>query len=384
MPVSVYGRELDRHNGGIVYRWGDKSLIFRKSVHMRLVNVGSTPMIEQKQQLGYPICAVCGQSVSPMSSERQLHQFTESHQERCGKKPEMLGFFANIVADSMKLPECENQTEAYSILEVIRMAATQVLDMHLGDLQLLVIGHVDRDMVDGLLWDPMPGGSGLIEQIISNFPEIVKIAKEITNNCPSACDHSCIDCLQTFRNGYYHKYLDRHMALEKFEERGDSLVIENDIPPSQPTTPSRDLNSQPVNDAETKLKHLLKAAGFMDGEFQRHIKFKQPINIGNQIGSTTPDIFYAGDMDDEDDKGVCIYLDGLSTSIHGNAEAAQRDREIRNWLRNNGYQVIEITVVELDDHRAMVRHFKKLAKWLSGKDMADKIENDASWFSLGK
>lgn len=381
MPVSVYGRELDRHNGGVVYRWGDKSLIFRKGVHLRLVNVGSTPIIEQKQQLGYPVCVVCGQSVSPLSSDRQLQLFMLNHEEQCGKKPEMLGFFANIVADCLKLPECGNQTEAYSILEVIRMAATQVLDMHLGDLQLLVIGHVDRDTVDGLLWDPMPGGSGLIEQILSNFADIVRIAKDITRNCPSACEHSCIDCLQTFRNGYYHKYLDRHLALKWFDDRGDSLARENDIPPSQPTTPSRDLNSQPVNDAETKLKHLLKAAGFMDGEFQRQIKFKQPINVGHQIGSTTPDIFYAGDMDDEDDKGVCIYLDGLSDSVHGNPETAQRDREIRNWLRNNGYQVIEITVVELDDHRAMVRHFKKLAKLLSGKDMADKIAEDPSWFT---
>ena len=40
----------------------------------------------------------------------------------------------------------------------MRFAATRVLDMHMEDLQVLVIGHVERDEVDALLWDPMPWG----------------------------------------------------------------------------------------------------------------------------------------------------------------------------------------------------------------------------------
>jgi hypothetical protein len=50
------------------------------------------------------------------------------------------------------------------------MATARVLDMHLEDLLILVIGHVDRDEVDGILWDPMPGGSGLLQQLVANFP----------------------------------------------------------------------------------------------------------------------------------------------------------------------------------------------------------------------
>jgi len=380
MPVTIYGREKHRHNGGMNYSWGEKQLTIRRGVHLRLVNVGSTPVLEQRQQLGYPICMICGQSVSPLSSDRQIEHFENSHEERCGRKPEMLGFFADIIADCLTLPECTSRIEAYSILEVIRMGATQVLDMHLEDLQVLVIGHVDRDEIDALLWDPMPGGSGLLEQIRENFGAIIDAAMQINSECPAACDHSCIDCLQTFRNSYYHKYLDRHVAHTLIEEWGDSLVEENEIPPRQPSTHTYISNNQPVNDGETKLKYLLEAAGFVSGEFQKQIRFKEPIAIDHQIGSTTPDAYFMGDQNDEDDKGVCIYLDGMSASLHGDADTAARDREIRTWLRNSGYQVLEITYVELDDKQAMVRHFKKLGRWLVGRDFAATLEQDNVWF----
>jgi hypothetical protein len=379
--VATYGREQGRHNGGDMYAWGGRQLSFRRGVHLRLVNVGATSLVEQDApELGYPICAVCGQSVSPLASDAQLTHFQEDHEQRCGRNPVSLGFFADIVADCLTLPACPDATEAYSVLEALRMAAAQVLDMHLEDLQILVIGHVDRDKVNGVLWDPMPGGSGLVQQVLTNFQRIVQVAKEIVASCPSACESSCIDCLQTFRNGFYHKYLDRHVALEVLNARGDVLKEDHTIPASQPTPHSTDPNAQPVNDAETKLRHLLTNAGFASGSFQDQIRFKTPIVLDHLIGSTTPDVHFTGDPDDVDDKGICIYLDGMSASLHGDPSIAARDREIRSWLRNNGYQVIEITRVDLDDRGAMVRHFKKLARLLEGKSLAQQIEQDATWF----
>ena len=61
---------------------------------MRLVNVGASAAIRGREELGYPVCTVCGQSISPLSSERQLGQFTESHRERCGRVPRSIGFYA--------------------------------------------------------------------------------------------------------------------------------------------------------------------------------------------------------------------------------------------------------------------------------------------------
>ena len=82
----------------------------------------------------------------------------------------------------------------------------------------------------------------------------------------------------------------------------------------------------------------------------------------------------------DEDEGVCIYLDGLSAHLHGNPETAERDREIRTWLRNHGYEVIEIAANELDDEDAMVRHFRRLAGYLSMPDLRTRVREDRSWF----
>jgi hypothetical protein len=336
------------------------------------VNVGASSAIERFGKFGYPVCTVCGQSVSPMSSDRQLEHFEESHKERCGRAVEPVGFYADAVADVLALRECANQSTAYSLLEAIRFGAAQVLDMHLDDLQVLVIGHVERDEVEALLWDPMPGGSGLLDQIIERFDGVVSAARAVVDGCPSACAASCIDCLQTFRNGYYHKFLDRTVASEAFEAWGGRLTESHDIPAKQPSKEPAD-SAFPVNAAETKLRHLLLAAGFPEGVRGEQIK------LDSAIGTTTPDVIYRAAQHDNDE-GVCIYLDGLSAHLHGNPATAQKDREIRDWLRGNGYEVIEIAASDLDDEGAMTRHFRKLAGYLGENELRQQVKADTSWF----
>ncbi len=375
LGVSVYGLELGQHNAGLAFHWGGRLAQFRRGVRMRLVNVGASGAISRNQEFGYPVCTVCGQSVSPLSSEKQRIDFRKKHSERCGIEPGDIGFYADVVADVFSLPACKDSITAYSVLEALRFAAARVLDMHMEDLQILVIGHVDRDEVDALLWDPMPGGSGLLERLRDHFKEIVEVASEIVDDCPSVCETSCIDCLQTFRNAYYHRFLDRTIARNWLEECGQDLTYDHDIPPLQPAALPRD-NAMPVNEAETRLRYLLLAAGFGEG-----IRGEQ-IRLHRALQTTTPDVIYR--MEDGNlDEGVCIYLDGLSEHIHGNPEVAEKDREIRTWLRNMGYEVIEIAVNDLNDEGAMVRHFRRLARYLgSTRDVQNQIDADRSWFIL--
>jgi hypothetical protein len=49
------------------------------------------------------------------------------------------------------------------------MGAARVLDMEVEDLQLLALGHCGRGTCDVLLYDPMPGGSGLLEQLTERW-----------------------------------------------------------------------------------------------------------------------------------------------------------------------------------------------------------------------
>ena len=372
LGVAVYGLERGQHSGGKAYRWGHQSLLVRRGVRMRLVNVGASEPIKAQGSFGYPVCTICGQSVSPISSEKQRESFRDSHGERCGKKPEQIGFHADIAADAVSLPDCTSATQAYSVLEALRIGATRILDMHMEDLQILVIGEIGRDEVQGLLWDPMPGGSGLLDRLCERFGEIVHVAREVVGGCPGDCTSSCIDCLQTFRNSYYHNLLDRSAALEAMKEWGASLVFEHEVPPKQPaSSPSGD--AVPVNKAETKLRHLLLRAEFGEGVWGEQIR------LSGSLGTTTPDVIYR-DPDDDFTKGVCIYLDGMSGHLHGNPETAAKDREIRNWLRNSDYEVIVIPANELDDRGAMTRHFRRLANYLGRSDRGRKLAKDRSWF----
>ena len=218
----------------------------------------------------------------------------------------------------------------------------------------------------------MPGGSGLLARLCERFDEVVAVAREVVEDCPSRCESSCIDCLQTFRNAYYHNRLFRERARERLDEWGSQLVFEHNIPPRQPDQPA-DEDAVPVNDAETKLRQMLIAAGFGEG-----VRNEQ-IHLGNPLGTTTPDVIYRAE-DDEPDEGACIYLDGLSQHLHGNPETAERDREIRTWLRNRGFDVIEIPANELDDVDAMVRHFRRLAAYLGQRDLRRRVREDQSWF----
>ena len=371
LAVAVHGIERSGHRGGRALRWGGQDAMLRHGVDLRLVNVGSSAAMGDGSGLGYPVCTVCGQSVSPLSSERQQADFAKGHQERCGRPVKRIGFHADLVADAFSLPDLPDAATAYSVLEALRFGAAEVLEMHLEDLAVLVVGRVDRPQVDALLWDPMPGGSGLLDQLVERFGEVVAAAEAIAAGCASACGHSCIDCLQTFRNGYYHEHLDRHLALKRLREWGRRLSFSHPIPAAVPA--GERAAAQPVNEAERRLRHLLAAAGFADG-----IRGEQ-IDLGPGLGTTTPDVIYRGHAGAPD---VCVYLDGLSEGLHGNPRTAEQDREIRYWLRQQGYEVVEMSVVDLDDAGAMTRHFRRLARYLEADDVREAVNADVAWFEV--
>jgi hypothetical protein len=117
---------------------------------------------------------------------------------------------------------------------------------------------------------------------------------------------------------------------------------------------------------------MLQRAGFPEPRWRHEIPLGLPLN------STWPDCFFPGD--DPDYPGACVYLDGLSEHIHGNATTRDRDRRIREELRARHYDVFEIAASDLDDRDAMARHFYRLARALMGQDRARQIRDQPEWF----
>lgn len=372
LPVTVYGEELPRHAGGSAFAWGARELLLRRGVGFRLVNVGAASEVA-RGRLGYPLCLVCGQSRSPFASRAELTRFDETHTERCGRRTERAGFYAEVIADAVTLRACHDVGEAWNLLEALRIGATRVLEMDREDLDLLVLGRAGVADCDAVLYDPMPGGSGLLDQLTERFGEVVRAARDFLQSCPSTCSRACIDCMFTFRNSFIHRHLDRHRALALLDGLGEALERTHDIPSAmQQVTPSGD--HAPTHDAEANLRAMLLRAGFPEARWQHRIE------LNRALGATVVDAFF--EVDDDDMRGVCVYLDGLSRTLHGDPATRERDDAIRTALRAADYDVLSIPASDLFDRGAMAKHFRSLARRILDRPSGDRIRDEAErWFA---
>jgi hypothetical protein len=71
----------------------------------------------------------------------------------------------------------------------------------------------------------------------------------------------------------------------------------------------------------------------------------------------------------------------MSGHLHGRPETQERDRQIREELRSQSYEVIEIQYGQLTDPEAMRQHFFKIGRFLLGRNEALRLKNDTTWFS---
>jgi len=369
MPVAVYGNDRGYHRGGTAWSWADLDVRFRRGVQLHLVNVGPRKEVEQTR-LGFPLCLACGQSHSPFASTKSREEFDKLHLERCGHAVRPTGFYADVEVDVLGLHEVEDRKVGFSVMEALRMGAARVLDMEIEDLQLLALGHIGENTCDVLLYDPMPGGSGLLESLAERWEDVRRAALELLTQCPGACESSCVDCLQTYRNRFYHEHLSRHVAAKILESDAGALVEVHPIPEKLPRTQST--TGQGQTWIENRFKQFLSLAGLPEPLCQ------QRIDLGAGYGATIPDFFYAGE--DEDDPGICIYLDGMAGHIHGNPEQTAKDNAIRAKLDALDYTVVVVRSFELDDKDAVVRAIARIARTLVGRSLQRTLREDTSWF----
>ncbi len=344
MPVAVYGRRGKSHRGGIAYRVDSHDMAFFIGHELEHVNVGEASRVRQGE-LGYHICTVCGSVRSPYVVAKVLDKFISVHTDRCGRVPDPVALFARTDSDVLFLKGISSKSDAYNLGEALRIGARNLLDMDENDLQLMLLPQEDESYHVGI-YDPMPGGSGLLEKMIARWEELIQAAINVLSQCPSGCEKACYTCMKTYRNQFYHTILNRHLACDLLEEWMNR--------PEKSTTiePEYDLHEQqggfPGNPSEEQLKHALEQNHFPAGEFRPRITLPDGSH-------TEPDWLYA-DPHNPNVK-IAIYLDGMSPAIHGNRAQAMQDKIRRQKLVQMGYSVIEIQAVELNDSSAMQYHF---------------------------
>jgi hypothetical protein len=128
---------------------------------------------------------------------------------------------------------------------------------------------------------------------------------------------------------------------------------------------------KPGNPPEQQLVAMLKAAGLVSFETEK------PISLSGGI-ATRPDVYFHAPNDQYE--GVCVYLDGMSEHLHGNAQTAAKDRQIRDELLNTDYEVVAIQYQEIYDKTVMRTHMRRIAKAVAGKVKAKEVEASDEWF----
>lgn len=369
MPVTVLGTVRNARRGGRALKGGAGPIHHLFGQGLRLVNVGPASEVRQSR-LGFPVCRICGATRSPYSSQRELDNFREWHTESCGTVPTHIGFYADVTVDALRFQSLIDAAEAANLGEALRIGASQVLEMEPDDLQTLTVPNDDQT-VDLFLYDPMAGGSGLLDQILERWTAIVDALRPLLSSCPGACETSCYECLRTGRNTFYHRLLDRNAALDVIDRYSEAPEFEYELPPQVEVVIE---DGSGTNTAEDRLARMLDRAGLTGFAGQ------QDISVGPPYDRTVPDFAY---VDEAGGVHVAVYLDGLSKGIHGDPVTAQKDAIIRGQLEDQGWTVVEIAASHLDDPMLINLAFRKIARAIGGQEHADGLEEPSAWMFDG-
>ena len=344
MPVTVLGRLRQRSRGGSGYRIGEQQISHIHGQNMELVNIGEASRVARRE-LGHLICSVCGAALTPYAPPDSVARFKKYHSEKCGKAPGNFALTAQADVDMLQFHGVADAAAGINIGEALRTAATRLLDMGPEDLQILLVQQPD-DTLDLLIYDPMPGGSGLLEQMLARWDELIAAARTLLSHCPQDCEAACYCCLKTFRNQFHHSLLNRRQGLELIDALAARPERSHEIVPQ--FAEAQTGGGSPSNPPEAQLEGLLTKHHFPKGHCRKHIKTSLGID-------TAPDWLY-------EPAKVAVYLDGMSKHLHGDPKTAQRDKIIRDSLEIDGYTVIVVRFHDLHDPIIMTEHLKNIAK----------------------
>ena len=367
VPVSVLGMDLKHRRGGHEWTLGSRRALHVLGQGLRLVNVGPADRVRRGEP-GYPVCQVCGATRSPYASRAELDSFAEWHRKSCGREPGWIALSADVVADALHFGGLDSQAAAANLGEALRLGAAQVLDMEPDDLQSLIVGR-GSEVFDLFLYDPMPGGSGLLGQLLERWDEIAAKLKVLLAECPGACEKSCYSCLRTGRNVFFHRDLDRHLALELVESLGERPERGHELRPLVDAAFSGG-GRETTNRAEDRLAELLDRTG-LEGWTGQHT-----VALPGAPGHTIIDFAYV-------DERVAVYLDGLSTAAHGTLERRRMDEIIRGQLEDEDWTVVEVAASWLDDPVVLRRALRRIARGVGRGAVADRVRDSDDWFVGG-
>lgn len=352
LGVDIRASQLEQqHNGGATFTCptGHQLQLLRQQ-KLRLVNLGPSSRTREGDY-GFPICSACGAARSPLASDTEIKTFGEEHKKSCGVDLTHWALYADVKVDGLRLRGMASIKDAANLAEALLLGARELLDMGERDLTWTPIA-MDDGTWECFLYDPMPGGSGVLDEILDRWQEVLHSASNQLQHCPEACPSACYECLKNYGNTFHHPELDRNHAVTLLKE-WEGLSLQNTIEPSSGEAPTV---GEPHHAPEQVFFLALEEAGFVGADGP---ELNAAVSLGAGLPTTYPDAVYTS-------KKVAIYLDGLSKPLHGAARTAEFDAMASALLKTQGWKVHRIPWSALSDPVLKQAHFKELANSLQG------------------
>ncbi|GAB4435397.1 MAG: DEAD/DEAH box helicase [Anaerolineae bacterium] len=345
MAFDIYGLLLGEHGPGQQGRINQFEYRYLTRAQVRLVNRGPTGGAE----MGFPLCPQCGESRAPNASEAEIEQFEEVHRKQCKRETVRTALHVEFPSDVLVLGPYSQRGQAVNVFEGLRLGARMVLDMGETEIE----GFVEVDPHGGfwaVLYDPLPGGSGFLPEILRHWPVICERGAQVLRQCN--CGQACYRCMLHFRNQQHHRVLDRFEAIELLGQLHGTPQSEHAI---QPVSSKQPVEVKPTESTpEERFLTLLESRQFPLPEAQ----FK--VDLGVEF--TVADFAYPANK-------VLLFIDGMSERLHGNPEQQRKDRLKRAKAKMKGYQVLVISAEGLKDTANVALLLDKLALLLGREDL---------------
>ena len=174
-------------------------------------------LCEGKNKSGFQVCCSCG---SHMASEPKggKHQSPTGSECKGTLKHFSLGHEMDTDVVRLQFHQLCEEWRAYSVAYAVLLGAAETLNVPANDLNVTITGSSNPNRPDEtaiVLYDNVPGGAGLVAQLVEKevFSKMIYNAiSRVSGNC--GCDSSCYGCLRNYRNQFAHPYLDRKLALD--------------------------------------------------------------------------------------------------------------------------------------------------------------------------
>jgi ATP-dependent helicase YprA (DUF1998 family) len=166
-------------------------------------------------------------------------------------------------------------------------------------------GLVTTDEHGGIwatLYDPLPGGTGFLQQLLVYWDTICQKGAEPLGKC--TCKQACYQCLQHFRNQQHHTILDRFLGADLLHELSGNAQKLSTIPPVVQKIQPDSMENEVESIAEQHFLEVLQRYTFpQPDEAQHHV------DLGNG-NHTVADFAYI-------EGKVLVFIDGTSPELHG-------------------------------------------------------------------